>query len=313
MRDFDVSGRPLRDEGARQSHRRGEGLPSLKLIIRGGVGVDNIDVEPMPRQNGIAVKNTPRASSQLRCGAGAGAICSPVHALCPSPVTPCVRTSGRRRLMARASSCRARPSASSATAASVSVWAAMAQGHRYGRYRISISSTSKASKSEIGMLLRRRWTSCWRSPTSSRVHAPAVDGRRSHHPRANIAKMKDGVCIINTSRGTNVDEDALLARSGIRQGPRCWPGRLLRRAREEPCALQPSHGLLHAAHRRCHRGSPEADRYGDCLHHRKLRQIIFGKIRKWAAEMWPIFPRPSRWVTVYFTRGHSRVINKKEY
>jgi D-3-phosphoglycerate dehydrogenase len=26
-----------------------------------------------------------------------------------------------------------------------------------------------------------------------------------------IAKMKDGVCIINTSRGANLDEDALLA------------------------------------------------------------------------------------------------------
>ena len=35
----------------------------LKLIIRGGVGVDNIDVK-YAEANGIAVKNTPRASSQ---------------------------------------------------------------------------------------------------------------------------------------------------------------------------------------------------------------------------------------------------------
>ena len=34
----------------------------LKLIIRGGVGVDNIDVA-YAEANGIAVKNTPRASS----------------------------------------------------------------------------------------------------------------------------------------------------------------------------------------------------------------------------------------------------------
>ena len=42
------------------------------------------------------------------------------------------------------------------------------------------------------------------------VHAPAVDGGALINAE-NIAKMKDGVTIINTSRGTNVDEDALLA------------------------------------------------------------------------------------------------------
>ena len=35
---------------------------SLKLIIRGGVGVDNIDVK-YAEENGITVKNTPAASS----------------------------------------------------------------------------------------------------------------------------------------------------------------------------------------------------------------------------------------------------------
>ena len=36
--------------------------PDLKLIVRGGVGLDTIDVE-YARNKGIAVKNTPRASS----------------------------------------------------------------------------------------------------------------------------------------------------------------------------------------------------------------------------------------------------------
>jgi D-3-phosphoglycerate dehydrogenase len=39
-----------------------EGAPNLKLIIRGGVGLDNIDVEAA-RSKGVEVRNTPRASS----------------------------------------------------------------------------------------------------------------------------------------------------------------------------------------------------------------------------------------------------------
>ena len=36
--------------------------PNLKLVIRGGVGLDNVDIEAC-RERGIEVKNTPRASS----------------------------------------------------------------------------------------------------------------------------------------------------------------------------------------------------------------------------------------------------------
>lgn len=38
------------------------GVPNLQLVIRGGVGLDNVDVEAC-RERGIEVRNTPRASS----------------------------------------------------------------------------------------------------------------------------------------------------------------------------------------------------------------------------------------------------------
>ena len=62
LRDFDVVVVRSKTK-VRANHIDEAKGSSLKLIIRGGVGVDNIDVD-YAKQNGIDVKNTPKASSQ---------------------------------------------------------------------------------------------------------------------------------------------------------------------------------------------------------------------------------------------------------
>ena len=178
----------------------------LKLIIRGGVGVDNIDVK-YAEANGIKVMNTPRASSQ----------------------------SVAELAMAHMFSCSRYISISGATMRE-DKWEKKAYGKGielcgktlgivgYGRIGQALGKMAKAIgmdviafdifhipgiEEQLGIPYVEMDELLAKSDFIS-VHAPAVDGGALINAD-NIAKMKDGVVIINTSRGSNVDEDALLA------------------------------------------------------------------------------------------------------
>ncbi|MFR2561046.1 MAG: hypothetical protein ACLS8S_08395 [Oscillospiraceae bacterium] len=115
LRDFDVV--VVRSKTKVRAAQIEEAKGSqLKLIIRGGVGVDNIDVD-YAKAAGIDVKNTPRASSESVAELAMGHMFACARYL-STPATPCATASGKRRPTARASSCAARPSAWSASAAS---------------------------------------------------------------------------------------------------------------------------------------------------------------------------------------------------
>ena len=168
----------------------------LKLIIRGGVGVDNIDVK-YAEAAGITVKNTPRASSQSV--------------------------------------------AELAMAMREDKWEKKAYGKGielqgktlgivgFGRIGQHLGVMAKAIgmnviaedifhipgiEEKLGIPYVELDELLAKSDFIS-VHAPAVDGGALINAET-IAKMKDGVTIINTSRGTNVDEAALLA--GLESG-----------------------------------------------------------------------------------------------
>ena len=174
----------------------------LKLIIRGGVGVDNIDVK-YAEANGITVKNTPKASSQS------------VAELAMGHMFSCARY-----LSIAGHTMREGKWEKKSYGKGIEL-----QGKTLGIGRIGqhLGVMAKAIgmdviafdifhipgiEEQLGIPYVEMDELLAKSDFIS-VHAPAVDGGALINAER-IAKMKDGVCIINTSRGTNVDEAALL-------------------------------------------------------------------------------------------------------
>ena len=178
---------------------------SLKLIIRGGVGVDNIDVK-YAEENGIMVRNTPNASSQ------SVAECALAHMFACARFISIAGAAMRNDIWDK-----------KAYSKGIELQGKTLGIIGFGRIGAHLGVMAKA----IGMNVvatRSSRTSGTDEATGIAyvtldelleksdfisLHAPALPGG----PLVNadtIAKMKDGVCIINTSRGTNVDEAALL-------------------------------------------------------------------------------------------------------
>jgi Lactate dehydrogenase and related dehydrogenases len=183
----------------------------VKLIIGGGVGVDNIDVD-YAKANGIDVKNTPRASSQS------------VAELAMGHMFACARY-----LSIAGHTMREGEWEKKAYGKGIELQGKTLGIVGFGRIGQHLGVMANA----IGMKVIA--FDIYQVPVISEqlgipyvemdellaqsdfisVHAPAVDGGALISAE-NIAEMKDGVVIIKTSRGSNVNEDALLA--GLESG-----------------------------------------------------------------------------------------------
>lgn len=177
----------------------------LKLVIRGGVGVDNIDVK-YAEENGIAVRNTPRASSQS------------VAELAMALMFSCCRY-----ISIAGHTMREDKWEKKAYGKGIELSGKTLGIVGFGRIGQALGKMAKAIgmnvvafdifhipgiEEELGIPYVEMDELLAKSDFVS-VHAPAVDGGKLISAE-NIAKMKDGVVIINTSRGTNCDEAALL-------------------------------------------------------------------------------------------------------
>ena len=205
LRDFDVV--VVRSKTKVRAAQIDEAKGSqLKLIIRGGVGVDNIDVK-YAEEAGITVKNTPRASSES------------VAELAMAHMFSC-----SRYISIAGHTMREDKWEKKAYGKGIELKGKTLGIVGFGRIGQHLGVMAKAIgmtviafdifhipgiEEKLGIPYVEMDELLEKSDFIS-VHAPAVDGGALINADR-ISKMKDGVVIINTSRGTNVDEDALLA------------------------------------------------------------------------------------------------------
>ena len=183
----------------------------LKLVIRGGVGVDNIDVS-YAEENGIKVRNTPKASSNA------------VAELAIAHMFSCARY-----ISIAGHSMREGKWEKKAYGKGMELSGRTLGIIGFGRIGQALGRKAKALGMEviaqdiyhvpgIEEEMSIRYVELDELLASSDVislHTPSLGGVKLIC-RENIAKMKDGVIFINTSRGDNVDEEALL--EGLESG-----------------------------------------------------------------------------------------------
>ena len=190
---------------------RADALQMAGKVCGGGVGVDNIDVD-YAKEKGIEVRNTPRASSQS------------VAELAMGHMFACARF-----LSVAGHSMREGKWEKKAYAKGIELQGRTLGIIGFGRIGQHLGVMAKAIgmkvvafdifhipgiEEQLGIQYVDMDTLLAESDFIS-VHAPAVDGGAIINAET-IAKMKDGVCIINTSRGANLDENALL--EGLNSG-----------------------------------------------------------------------------------------------
>ena len=205
LRDFDVAVVRSKTK-VRKEHIDAAKGGKLKLIIRGGVGVDNIDVD-YSKANGIDVKNTPRASSQSVAELAMGHMFACARYLSIAGHT---MREGKWEKKAYGKGIELQGKTLGIVGFGRIGQHLGVMAKAIGMNVVAYSTTRRPEvEAKFGIPYVTLEELLAQSDFIS-LHAPAAPGA----PLINadtIAKMKDGVVIINTSRGANVDEDALLA------------------------------------------------------------------------------------------------------
>lgn len=175
----------------------------LKLIIRGGVGIDNID-HKYAEEKGIKVMNTPRASSDA------------VAELAMAHMLSCARfVSVAGHTMREGKWEKKAYKGIEIGGKTLGIVGYGRIGQSLGRMAMAMGmkvvayDVFKVPELENENMRYVELDELFAVSDFISLHVPSLEGKPMVNAET-IAKMKDGVVIINTSRGTNIDEAALL-------------------------------------------------------------------------------------------------------
>ena len=177
----------------------------LKLVIRGGVGVDNIDVK-YAEACGIAVRNTPCASSNSVAETAMAHMFSCAHYISVAGHT---MREGKweKKAYGKGFEVSGKTLGIIGFGRIGQCLCKLAKG--IGMEVIAYSRTRREGLEEKFDMKYVELDELLTRADFISLHTPAVDGVPMVR-KETIEKMKDGVVIINTSRGSNIDEADLL-------------------------------------------------------------------------------------------------------
>ena len=180
-----------------------DGAPNLKLIIRGGVGTDNIDTA-YALGKGIVVKNTPKASAISVAEVAFALMISVPNQLVTAHVAMTegrwLKNEIRRTELFGKTLC---------LVGMGNIAREMAlRGRAFGMKTIACRQSGLPSDfAEVRGSLKEAFSEA----DYISLHVPLTDETRNMINRESISWMKDGVAIINTARGKCVVEEDLAA------------------------------------------------------------------------------------------------------
>lgn len=198
-----------------------DACPNLKLIGRGGVGMDNIDVQ-YGRDKGLHVINTPAASSQSVAELAMGSLFAMARftydAYQKMPSKGASDFKALKKSYSKGTELRGK---------TLAIIGFGGIGQELAKYALgcgmNVMYNTRGEKNTIVLALniggnkvdvtvnRSSFDECVSQADYISLHVPKQADGSAVIGASEFEKMKDGVALVNTSRGGSIDEDALLA------------------------------------------------------------------------------------------------------